>query len=224
MTGRAKLKVGVLLSGGGTNLQALLDACAQPDFPAEIVLVVSNNDDAFGLTRAARAGVATAVLDHRPYPSRESFEADLDRLLRDHGVEIVCLAGFLRVLTEGFVEAWRDRMLNIHPSLLPAYKGLHTHERALADGVETHGCTVHFVRPALDDGPLIAQAEVPVAPGDDPQSLAARVLTREHVIYPLALKLLGEGRLDVVGDGVEIDGAPGPMRLGWDEAEAYRSA
>jgi len=224
MATRAKLKVGVLLSGGGTNLQALLDACAAPDFPAEIVLVVANNADAFGLVRAQRAGVDTAVLDHRPYASREAFEADLDRLLRDHGVEAICLAGFLRVLTEGFVEAWRDRMLNIHPSLLPAYKGLHTHARALADGATRHGCTVHFVRPALDDGPLIAQAEVAVAPGDDADSLAARVLSREHAIYPLALKLLGEGRLKVVGDQVEIDGARGPLRLGVEDPADRRPA
>ncbi|MEQ8604521.1 MAG: phosphoribosylglycinamide formyltransferase [Marivibrio sp.] len=215
-----KLRVGVLLSGGGTNLQALLDACADASFPAEIALVVSNNEDAFGLTRARRAGVETAVLDHRPYAKREEFEADLDRLLRGHDVEVICLAGFLRVLTEGFVEAWRDRMLNIHPSLLPAYKGLHTHARALADGVATHGCTVHFVRPALDDGPLVVQAEVPVEPGDDVDSLAARVLTREHAIYPLALKLLGDGRLKVVDDHVRIDGAPGPLRLGWESVDA----
>lgn len=211
-----RLRVGVLLSGGGTNFQALLDACADPEFPAEIVLALSNNADAFGLQRARRAGVPTAVVDHRPYESREAFEADLQKALDAAGVEVVCLAGFLRVLTAGFVDAWRDRMLNIHPSLLPAYKGLHTHRRALADGAPLHGCTVHVVRPALDDGPLIVQAEVPVLPDDDEERLAARVLGREHVIYPLALRLLGEGRVRVVDDRVEIDGAPGPLRLAWE--------
>ncbi|MCR9218747.1 MAG: phosphoribosylglycinamide formyltransferase [Alphaproteobacteria bacterium] len=220
---RRRLRVGVLLSGGGTNFQALLDACADPDFPAEIVLALSNNADAFGLERARRAGVATAVVDHRPYATREAFEADIQRALDAAGVEVVCLAGFLRVLTAGFVEAWRDRMLNIHPSLLPAYKGLHTHRRALADGARLHGCTVHVVRPALDDGPLIVQAEVPVLPDDDEETLAARVLAREHVIYPLALRLLGEGRVRVVDDGVEIDGASGPLRLAW-EADASQGA
>jgi phosphoribosylglycinamide formyltransferase-1 len=147
----------------------------------------------------------------------------LDRVLRGAGVEAVCLAGFMRVLTEGFVEGWHDRMLNIHPSLLPAYKGLHTHQRALDDKVAMHGCTVHFVRPALDDGPLIVQAEVPVRPDDDAETLAARVLTREHEIYPLALRLLGEGRVRVVGDGTEVDGRPGPKRLAWQNHAGGRS-
>ncbi|MBP5856129.1 phosphoribosylglycinamide formyltransferase [Marivibrio halodurans] len=218
MRNGGRLKVGVLLSGGGTNLQALIDACAAPGFPAEIALVLSNKAEAYGLERARRAGIPTTVVDHRPFPDRPSFEREIDRALADAGVECVCLAGFLRVLTEGFVERWHDRMLNIHPSLLPAYKGLETHARALADGVAIHGCTVHFVRPALDDGPLIAQAEVPVHPGDDPAMLAARVLTREHEIYPLALRLMGEGRLSVEGETCLIDGHPGPMRLRWNDA------
>lgn len=213
-----RLKVGVLLSGGGTNLQALIDACADPAFPSEIALVVSNKADAFGLERARRAGIATAVIDHRPFPDRAAFEAEIDRALDAAGVECVCLAGFMRVLTEGFVARRHDRMLNIHPSLLPAYKGLDTHARALADGVARHGCTVHVVRPALDDGPLIAQAEVPVRPDDDAASLAARVLTREHEIYPLALRLMAEGRLTIEGETCLIDGRPGPLRLGWTDA------
>jgi len=206
-------KVGVLLSGGGTNLQALIDAAASDDFPAEIALVLSNNDDAFGLERARRAGIATAVVDHRAFDDRPSFDAEIDSVLRKAGVEIVCLAGFLRVLTPGFVDKWRDAMLNIHPSLLPAYKGLHSHERVLEAGDARHGATVHLVRPALDDGPMLLQAQVPVLPGDDPATLAARVLEKEHVIYPRALALLASGRIRVENDTAFIDGEPGPIFL-----------
>jgi phosphoribosylglycinamide formyltransferase-1 len=189
----ARLKVGVLISGRGSNLQALLDACARPDFPAEIALVISNIDGAYGLERAAKAGIATAVISHRAFASRDSFDQAIDARLRQAGIELVCLAGFMRVLSAGFVEGWRGRIINIHPSLLPSFKGTHTHAQALAAGVKLHGCTVHHVTAALDDGPIIVQAAVPVLPGDDEESLAARVLAAEHRIYPLALKMLAEG-------------------------------
>lgn len=181
-------KTAVLISGGGSNLQALIDACREPSFPAEIALALSNNAQAYGLERAARAGIPTQVISHKDYPSREAFDAALHGALTENGVEIVCLAGFMRLLTPGFVEKWRGSMLNIHPSLLPAYKGLHTHRRVLEAGEKESGCTVHFVTPELDAGPVILQARVPVLPGDTEKTLAARVLEREHVIYPEALR------------------------------------
>lgn len=190
-----KLKVGVLISGRGSNLQALLDSCADPAFPAEIALVISNVADAQGLERAERAGVATKVINHKNFPSREAFDAEMDRALRAAGIELVCLAGFMRLLSTGFVESWQGKMINIHPSLLPSFKGMRTHAQALAAGVKLHGCTVHYVTPALDDGPILAQGAVPVLAGDTEETLAARVLTVEHRIYPLALKLLAEGRV-----------------------------
>ncbi|MFA7429882.1 MAG: phosphoribosylglycinamide formyltransferase [Rhodospirillaceae bacterium] len=201
-----KLKVGVLVSGRGSNLQALIDACADPAFPVEIVHVLSNVAGAYALERAEKAGIATSVLSHRDFDGRDSFDAALDARLRDVGVEFVCLAGFMRLLTEGFVGKWQDRLINIHPSLLPSFKGLHTHERALELGVKVHGCTVHFVRPATDEGPIIVQAAVPVLPGDTPDTLGARVLEQEHRAYPLALRLVAEGRAKVVGNVVEIVG------------------
>lgn len=206
-----RVKVGVLVSGRGSNLQALLDACAAPDFPAEIALVVSNVAGAYALTRAAEAGVATTVIEHKGFASREAFDTALDAELRRAGVEIVCLAGFMRLLTSGFTEAWRDRLINIHPSLLPSFKGLHTHERAIAAGVRVHGCTVHIVRPELDDGPIIVQAAVPVLEGDTPDALAARVLEQEHRIYPLALRLIVEGKAVVDGAAVRLHGTHSPL-------------
>jgi len=200
------LRLGCLISGRGSNLQALIDACAAPDFPAEIALVLSNKADAEGLARAKAAGLATLVIDHKTYPDRESFDAEMDRQLRAAGVELVCLAGFMRLLTDGFVGAWRDRMINIHPSLLPALKGLKTHERALEAGARFTGCTVHYVRPEMDEGPIIAQAVVPVLDSDDADSLGARVLDSEHQIYPLAVRLIAEGRLTVTGNRVQIAG------------------
>lgn len=189
-----KLKTGVLISGRGSNLQSLLDSCADPAFPAEIALVISNVADAQGLERAQSAGVATLVINHKNFPSREAFDAEMDRALRAAGVELVCLAGFMRLLSTGFVESWQGKMINIHPSLLPSFKGLHTHAQALTAGVKLHGCTVHYVTPALDDGPIIAQGAVPVLADDTEETLAARVLTVEHRIYPLALKLVAEGK------------------------------
>jgi len=209
----ARLRTGVLISGRGSNLQALIDACAARNFPAEIVLVISNRADAQGLERAARARIPTRIIAHRDFADRDAFDAALDRALRDASVELVCLAGFMRVLGAAFVAAWRDRMINIHPSLLPEFPGLDTHARALAAGVKRHGCTVHFVRHEVDSGPIVVQASVPVLPGDDAATLAARVLAVEHKCYPLALRLIAEGRVRVLSDGVEIDGQPGPARL-----------
>ncbi len=201
-----KLKVGVLVSGRGSNLQALIDACADPAYPVEIVHVLSNVAGVYALERAEKAGIPTSVLSHRDFDGREAFDAALDAHLRSVGVEFVCLAGFMRLLSEGFVAGWQDRMINIHPSLLPSFKGLHTHERALDMGVKVHGCTVHFVRPATDEGPIIVQAAVPVLSGDTPDTLGARVLEQEHLAYPLALRLVAEGRAKVVGNVVEIAG------------------
>jgi phosphoribosylglycinamide formyltransferase-1 len=199
-------KVGVLVSGRGSNLQALLDACGQPGFPAEIVLVISNIPGAYALERAAAAGVPTTVIPHKPFPSREAFDAAMDEALRAAGVEIVCLAGFMRLLSAGFVTGWKDHLINIHPALLPSFKGLHTHERALEAGVKLHGCTVHLVTPELDDGPILVQAAVPVMPDDTPDTLAARVLEQEHKAYPQALRLLAEGRVRVEGNRAVVTG------------------
>ncbi len=211
----ARLKIAVLLSGRGTNLQALIDECADPGRPAEIVLVISNVPGAAGLERARAAGIGTAIIDHTRYDGRESFEQAVHECLNAGGVELVCLAGFMRLLTEGFVQSWRDRMINIHPSLLPAYKGLDTHARVIADGGRCTGCTVHFVRAAMDDGPIIVQETVPVETGDTADTLAARVLAAEHRIYPLAVRLIAEGRVTVDNETVTIDGLPvGPGRKG----------
>lgn len=203
----ARLTVAVLISGRGSNLQSLIEACAAPEFPAEIKLVISNRADAGGLAHAAQAGIPSAVIPHRDYPSRETFDAALTAALEQAGAELVCLAGFMRLLTPGFVARWRDRLVNIHPSLLPAFPGLDTHARALAAGVRFAGCTVHFVRAEMDNGPIIVQAVVPVLDGDDADSLAARVLAAEHKAYPLALKLIGEGRVTMRGERVAIAGA-----------------
>jgi len=211
----ARLKVAVLISGRGSNLQALIDACARPGFPAEISLVISNVAGVQGLERAERAGIATRVIAHRDFAERARFDAAIDAALAESHVELVCLAGFMRILGEAFVARWRDRLVNIHPSLMPAFKGLNTHERALAAGVRFTGCTVHFVRPAMDDGPIIVQAAVPILPGDDAERLAARVLEAEHEAYPLALRLIAEGRVRVVEERVEIAGGTGtpPTRV-----------
>lgn len=203
----ARLKVGVLISGRGSNLQALIDACAAPDFPAEIVLVISNKAGARGLERARRAGIPTEVIPHTAFDEREGFDAALDEALNRAGVGLVCMAGFMRLLSEWFAERWRDRVLNVHPSLLPSFRGLNVHERIIEAGVRFAGCTVHFVRPAVDEGPIVIQAAVPVLSDDDPESLAARVLEAEHRIFPAALRMVAEGRVRVSGDRVQIDGA-----------------
>jgi phosphoribosylglycinamide formyltransferase-1 len=185
----AKTPVGILISGRGSNMVALLQAAAEVTYPARIALVVSNRPDAPGLQLAREAGVDTAAIDHRPFGrDRAAHERALDDALRKHGVEVVCLAGYLRLLTPWLVSRWQGRMLNIHPSLLPAFPGLDTHARALAAGSRQHGCTVHLVTDVMDEGPVLAQAEVPILPGDDEAMLAARVLAEEHRLYPAALK------------------------------------
>lgn len=195
----ARMKIGVLISGRGSNLRSLLAAAARPDYPAEIVQVISNRPEAPGLAYAEDAGVPTEVIDHTAFAGRPGFEAALTASLLAAGVEMVALAGFMRVLTPNFVDAWQDRLINIHPSLLPAFPGLDTHAAALAAGVKVAGCTVHFVREAVDDGPIVGQAAVPVLPEDTPDTLADRVLAAEHELYPHCIRLVASGRARVVG-------------------------
>jgi phosphoribosylglycinamide formyltransferase-1 len=207
-------RVAVLISGRGSNMAALIAAASASDYPAEVVLVVSSTPDAAGLARAAREGVATAVVDAQALADRAAFEAALDRRLSEATVDIVCLAGFMRVLSADFVERWRDRLINIHPSLLPAFRGLDTHARALEAGVKLHGCTVHFVRATVDHGPIIAQAAVPVLDDDTPEALAERVLAAEHRLYPMALALVASGRTRVVDGRVVIADLPAGASAG----------
>jgi phosphoribosylglycinamide formyltransferase-1 len=202
MSGRKK--VGILISGRGSNMRSLIAAAGDADYPAEIACVVSNRPDAAGLAIARAEGIAAVAIDHKAFATREAFEAELDKALRSFDVEIVACAGFMRVMTAGFIDAWRDRMLNIHPSLLPAFKGLDTHARALAAGVKLSGCTVHIVRPELDSGPIVAQAAVPVLAGDTPDSLGARVLEAEHRLYPHALRLVANGAVTVSAETVQF--------------------
>ena len=202
----SKLKLGVLISGRGSNLQALLERASEEGYPAEVALVISNNEEALGLQRAEAADVPTVVIDHRGFETREAFEAKLDEALSAAGVELVCLAGFMRKLTPWFVERWRDRLINIHPSLLPAFRGLDTHQRALEAGVRITGCTVHYVRAEVDDGPIIAQAAVPVGAEDTEETLTARVLAAEHRLYALAVRLIAEGKVTVEGERVKLTG------------------
>ncbi len=186
-------------------MRSLVEAARAPDYPAEIALVLSNRPEAEGLAYARALGVQTAAVDHKIYAGRMEFEKSVQILLDLHRIELICLAGFMRLLTPGFVRAWDGRLLNIHPALLPAYRGLHTHERALADGVKIHGCTVHFVVPEMDEGPIIAQAAVAVLDDDTPDTLAARVLAQEHVIYPAALAAVATGRVHVAGNRTRLD-------------------
>lgn len=208
MSGHRRLRVAVLASGRGSNLQSLLDACAAADFPAVIGLVVVNVPGVQAIERARAADVAVEVIDHRAFASRELFDAALDRALRQAGIELVCLAGFMRLLTPGFTWGWENRIVNIHPSLLPSFPGLHTHRRALAAGVKLHGCTVHYVTAALDDGPIVGQAAVPVLADDDDDRLAARVLAAEHRLYPAALRAIAEGRVRIVDGRAIVAGEP----------------
>jgi phosphoribosylglycinamide formyltransferase 1 len=194
---RMKKRVAILISGRGSNMTALIEATEAKDYPAEIVLVISNRPDAPGLARARSAGVATAVVDHtRVGDEREAFEHALDGELWKNRIDLVCLAGFMRLLTPWFVTRWSGRMLNIHPSLLPQFKGLHTHRRALEAGMKRHGATVHFVVPEMDSGPIVAQDSVAVREGDTEETLAARVLELEHQLYPRALRAVAEGRTE----------------------------
>jgi len=207
----AKLKLAVLISGRGSNLQSLIDACADDAFPAEIVQVISNVHGVQGLERANGADIPAYVVDHKDFQDRESFEAALIDIIEGAGAELVCLTGFMRLLTDGFVNHFHDRLINIHPSLLPSFKGVHVHESVLAAGVRFSGCTVHFVRPAMDSGPIVIQAAVPVLGNDDSATLAARVLEQEHVIYPEAVRLIAEGRVRIEDECVLIDGARAPQ-------------
>ena len=212
-----RLRVGVLISGRGSNLQALIAAAAGPAYPAEIAVVISNRGDAAGLEHAKTAGIPRHVISD---PDRAGFAAAADRVLREAQVKLVALAGFMRILDTGFVEAWADRMINIHPSLLPAFPGLHPQRQALAAGVKFSGCTVHFVRVAVDTGPIIAQAAVPVEDGDDEERLAARILGAEHRLYPLAVRLFAEGRLRVESNRVVVAGASAPQIVALNPAAA----
>ncbi len=202
-----RLPVVVLISGGGTNLQALIDA-AQRDLPIEIRAVISNVAEAYGLERARRAGIPTEVVDHRDYADRERFDRALAERIDRYRPRLVLLAGFMRILTPWFVEHYRGRMLNIHPSLLPKFQGLHTHARALEAGEREHGASIHFVTEELDGGPVIVQARVPVKPDDTPETLAARVLEQEHRLYPQAVQWFAEGRLELRDGRAWFDGRP----------------
>ncbi len=208
------LKVCILISGRGSNMQSLVEAAAAPGFPAEIACVISNNPDAAGLAWAAARGIPTAVVNHRPFgKNREAFEEALDQKINSFGCQLVLLAGFMRLLTPWFVTRWLDRLVNIHPSLLPAFPGLHVQQQALDYGAKFSGCTVHFVRAEMDHGPIIIQAAVPVCQDDDADTLGARILTMEHKIYPRALALIAEGRVNVHDEKTFIADAPLPESI-----------
>ncbi|MDF2074214.1 phosphoribosylglycinamide formyltransferase [Pseudomonas mendocina] len=200
----------VLISGSGSNLQALIDSVAHDGNPARIAAVISNRADAYGLQRAKQAGIATELLDHKQFDGREAFDTALIQAIDAHQPDLVVLAGFMRILTPGFVQHYAGRLLNIHPSLLPKYKGLHTHQRALEAGDGEHGCSVHFVTEELDGGPLVVQAVLPVMADDTAESLASRVHQQEHHIYPLAVRWFAEGRLRLDAHGAMLDGQPLP--------------
>ena len=204
----AKLKVGVLISGRGSNMAALIAATKAADYPAEIAVVVSNVADAAGLKTAQEAGIATAAIPHKGFPDRESFDRAVSAELEKHGVGLVALAGFLRIQSPWFPAHWQDRIINIHPSLLPAFPGLHVQQQAIDAGARISGCTVHFVTAELDSGPIIAQAAVPVLPGDTADTLAARILRQEHRLYPMVVRWFAEGRLSVAGAQVTVAGVP----------------
>ncbi|PKR47578.1 phosphoribosylglycinamide formyltransferase [Thalassospira povalilytica] len=199
----SKLKLAVLVSGGGSNLQAIIDACNTPDYPAEIVLVFSNQLDAGGLERGRKAGIRSEAISHKGYPGgREAYDTAVSALIEESGADLVVLAGYLRLVSESFVTRWKDKLINIHPSLLPSFKGLHVHQAALDAGVKFAGCTVHYVVPEVDSGPIIAQAVVPVLPGDDAGKLAQRILKQEHRIYPQVIRWIAEGRVSVDDKGI----------------------
>jgi phosphoribosylglycinamide formyltransferase-1 len=200
------VSIGVLISGGGTNLQAIIDAIEAKRLDAKIAIVLSNRADAFGLTRAQNHGLATQVLDHKAYPSREAYDRAVVDILCGRGVELVVLAGFMRLLSPVFIKAFSNRIMNIHPALLPSFPGLHVQRKAIEHGVRFSGCTVHFVNEECDEGPIIIQAVVPVFPDDTEETLAARILRQEHRIYPRAIQLYAEGRLHVSGRRVLVDG------------------
>jgi phosphoribosylglycinamide formyltransferase 1 len=203
----SRRRTAILISGRGSNMSALIEAARAPEYPAEIALVLSNRPEAPGLAAAQAAGIAVAAVDHKIHAGREEFERSMQALLEIHRIDLICMAGFMRLVTPWFIGQWAGRMINIHPALLPSFRGLHTHERALEAGVKLHGCTVHFVVPQMDEGPIIAQAAVPVLDSDTPESLGRRVLAQEHVIYPAALARVARGGLHVQGNRV-FDSAP----------------
>jgi phosphoribosylglycinamide formyltransferase 1 len=208
-----RVRTAVLICGRGSNLAALIEACSRPDARAEIALVISNRSDAAGLQHARAAGIAAETVDHRRFAGREEFDRHLSERLEAQAIALLCLAGFMRVLSGWFAERWRDRLLNIHPSLLPAFPGLDAHRRALAAGVRFSGCTVHFVRAKVDAGPIVVQGVVPVRQEDTPETLAARVLQAEHRCYPVALDLVASGRVKVVDERALIDDAATPATI-----------
>jgi phosphoribosylglycinamide formyltransferase 1 len=201
-------RTAILISGRGSNMTALIGAARALDFPAEIALVLSNKSSAGGLALARQAGIAAAVVDHKIYAGRDEFEGSMQAMLDIHRIDLICLAGFMRILSAPFVARWQGRILNIHPSLLPSFRGLDTHARAIEAGVKLHGCTVHFVEPELDSGPIIAQAAVEVRDDDTPETLGARVLIQEHALYPAALALVAAGRVETVGARTRVAPAP----------------
>jgi phosphoribosylglycinamide formyltransferase-1 len=210
----AKLKAGILISGRGSNMAALIEAARDPSYPAKIACVVSNVASAAGVAIAREAGIATAVIAHKEFADRESFDRAMSAELEKHGVELVVLAGFLRIFSPWFPGRWRSRLINIHPSLLPAFKGLHVQQQALDAGVRVSGCTVHLVTPDLDAGPIIAQAAVPVLAGDTADTLSARILRQEHRLYPLVVRWFAEGRIRIEDGKVKVSGvAPGATLL-----------
>ncbi|MBH88848.1 MAG: phosphoribosylglycinamide formyltransferase [Magnetovibrio sp.] len=201
----AKLKLCVFISGRGSNLQSLIDACTDKDYPAQIVLVISNVDGVLGLERAKAAGIQTLVFERKNYKNSKSLDAAMNEAIKPLDVNLICLAGYMRILSDKFVDQWRDRMINIHPSLLPAFKGLNVQQRAIDSGVRFSGCTVHYVRRDMDTGPIIVQAVVPVLNNDDSESLAARILAQEHKIYPLAVRLIAQGLTTIINERVLVD-------------------
>jgi phosphoribosylglycinamide formyltransferase-1 len=205
----SKKRVAILISGRGSNMAALIEAAKAPGFPAEIVGVISDNAEAQGLAIAEANGILTKVLARPDFPSKEAHDQAINAMLHAFGAEIVCLAGYMRLLTAPFVDEWKGRMINIHPSLLPLFKGLDSHKRALEAGMRLHGCTVHFVTPSMDDGPIIAQAAVPVLADDTEETLAARVLTAEHKLYPMALALLADGKVSIKDGKSAFHGSAG---------------
>ena len=206
----AKLNLCVPLSGRGSNLQALIGACAKPDFPAKIGLVISNKPSAQGLLHAKNAGIPTLIVDHKAYSTRADFDRNMTKAMEDNATDLVCLAGFMRLLSDEFCDHWRDRMINIHPSLLPSFKGLDVQQAAIDAGARFSGCTVHYVRKEMDTGPIIVQAAVPISSNDTAETLAARILVEEHKIYPQAVRLIAEGRISIENERAIIDGHIAP--------------
>ena len=201
----AHYKIAILISGRGSNMAALIEACKDDAYPADVALVISNRPDALGLEIARAADIPTRVIEHGDFDSREEFDAAMTAALAAAEVRLICLAGFMRLLSAEFCQRWRDSLINVHPSLLPAFKGLHVHERMLETGARIAGCTVHFVRPEMDEGPILVQAAVAIAADDTPETLAARILVQEHRIYPLAVRLIAEGRARTEGGMVAIE-------------------